>query len=118
MELITIIVTDAPYGIERPWNAIRLALTLISGAIKSKVNLFLLGDAVSLAKKGQKTPEGYYNLEQMLTEFVNKEGSVQACGTCLNARGLSQNELVDGVEVGTMIKLAKWVTDSRKVLTF
>ena len=72
MELITIIVTDAPYGIERPWNAIRLALTLISGAIKSKVNLFLLGDSVSLAKKGQKTPEGYYNLEQMLTEFITK----------------------------------------------
>ncbi len=57
-------------------------------------------------------------MEQMLTEFINKEGSVQACGTCLNARGLNQDDLVKGVEVGTMIKLAKWVTESSKVLTF
>lgn len=51
METITIIIDEAPYGVERPWNALRLALASMSAAIKSMVNVFLLGDAVSIAKK-------------------------------------------------------------------
>jgi uncharacterized protein involved in oxidation of intracellular sulfur len=78
---MTIIINDAPYGVERPWNALRLALTSISTAIKSKVNIFLIGDAVSIAKKGQNPPEGYYNLEKMLTDLIAKGGNVRACGT-------------------------------------
>lgn len=49
---MTIIVNGAPYGEERVWNALRLALTSISAAIDLNVNVFLLGDAVSAAKKG------------------------------------------------------------------
>jgi len=118
LEDVTIIINDAPYGVERPWNALRLALTLISAAVKLKVNVFLLGDAVSIAKKGQSPPQGYYNLENMLVELVGKGGTVRACGTCLKSRGLSREDLVKGVEVGTMMGLAEWVKESRTVLSF
>lgn len=118
MDPITIIINDAPYGVERPWNALRLALTLNSAAIKSKVNVFLLGDAVFLVKKGQSPPQGYYNLEKLLTDLIRQGGNIQACGTCLKARGLSQEDLVEGVEIGAMMELAKWVTESRGVLSF
>ena len=116
MEDVTIMINDAPYGAERPWNALRLALTL--STVKSKVNVFLLGDAVFIAKKGQNTPQGYYNLEKMMTDLVEKGGVVRACGTCLKSRGLSKEDLVDGVEAGTMMGLAEWVKDSRTVLSF
>lgn len=115
---MTIIINDAPYGGERPWNALRLALTSISVAIKSKVNVFLIGDAVSIAKKGQNPPEGFYNLEKMLTDFIVGGGNVQACGTCLKARGLSTEDLIGGVEIGTMMGVARWVEESRVVLSF
>ena len=115
---MTIIINDAPYGVERPWNALRLALTSISVAIKLKVNVFLIGDAVSIAKKGQRTPEGYYNLEKMLTDLISKGGNVQACGTCLKARGLNREDLVEGVEVGTMMGLSHCIEDSRVTLSF
>ena len=118
METMTIIINDAPYGTEKPWNALRLALASLSIAIKSKVNLFLIGDAVSTAKRGQNPPEGFYNLEKMITDFVAKGGSVKACGTCLKARGLSQQDLVEGVEVGTMMGLATWIKESRVALSF
>ena len=118
MENVTIIINDAPYGLEKPWNALRLALTLTSASIGSKVNVFLLGDAVSIAKKGQSTPQGYYNLEKMLADLVAKGGNVRACGTCLKSRGLSKEDLVEGVDVGSMIGLAEWVRDSRTVLSF
>jgi uncharacterized protein involved in oxidation of intracellular sulfur len=94
METITIIINDVLYGGERPWNALRLALTSLSVAIKSNANVFLLGNAVSIAKKGQNPPEGYYNLERMLADMIAKGGKVRACGTCLKAKGLGQEDLL------------------------
>jgi uncharacterized protein involved in oxidation of intracellular sulfur len=116
MEPITIVISDAPYGTEKPWNALRLAGAL--AAIKQKVNIFLLGDAVAVAKKDQKTPAGYYNLAQMLSELVKAGTDVLACGTCLKSRGLEGHELVEGVTVGKMLDLARWTAESSKVLTF
>lgn len=118
METLTIIINDAPYGGERPWNALRLALTSVSAAIKLRVNVFLIGDAVSIAKKGQNPPGGHYNLEKMLTDLIKKGANVRTCGTCLKARGLSKEDLVEGAEMGTMMGLADWVKESRVVLSF
>jgi uncharacterized protein involved in oxidation of intracellular sulfur len=116
METMTLIINDAPYGIEKPWNALRLAGALI--ATKQKVNIFLLGDSVAIAKKGQKTPTGYYNLAQMLRELVRSGVNILACGTCLNARGIEDNELVEGVSAGKILDLARWAEESSKVITF
>lgn len=44
----------------------RLANALSKGE-DDEVFVFLIGDAVLCAKKGQKTPNGFYNLERMLT---------------------------------------------------
>ena len=44
VDYVTIIIDSAPYGVERPWNALRLALALMSSSGKSSVNVFLLGD--------------------------------------------------------------------------
>jgi uncharacterized protein involved in oxidation of intracellular sulfur len=86
--------------------------------VKSEVNVFLLGDAVSLAKKGQSPPQGYYNLEKMLRDLIKTGARVRVCGTCLAARGLSKEDLIEEVEIGTMMGLAKWVKESRVVLSF
>lgn len=118
METLTIILNSTPYGDEKVWNALRLALTSISSAIDLHVNVFLLGDAVVTAKKGQSTPSGYYNLEKMLRDLLESGVKIMACGTCLRARGLAKQDLVDGVEVGTMSGLAHWVKESQKVLSF
>jgi len=118
LETLTIIINGAPYGDERVWNALRLALTSNSATIDMHVNIFLLGDAVNAAKKGQNTPEGYYNLEQMLTNLINKGAEVSVCGTCIQARGLKEEDLVDGVKIGSMTILAHWVKESQKVLSF
>jgi uncharacterized protein involved in oxidation of intracellular sulfur len=61
----------------------------------AEVSLFLLADGVTCAKQGQKVPQGYYNLELMIKSLARK-GDVLLCGTCMNARGLSDEELVQG----------------------
>jgi len=58
---------------------LRLANTTASESVGMKVKLFLMGDSVSAAKKGQSTPDGYYNLEKMLGEAVQKGVEVKAC---------------------------------------
>ena len=58
--ILVIIVNDSPYGLEKPWNALRLASTTVSDGVE--VRLFLMGDSVVAAKKGHKTPDGYYNM--------------------------------------------------------
>lgn len=118
MENLTIIINSAPYGDEKIWNALRLAQALISVTMGMKVNIFLIGDAVTAAKKGQKPPQGFYNLEKMLKELAEHGVTIQACGTCINARGLGEGDLVEGVKAGTIMNLSHWIEDSQKVLTF
>lgn len=66
------ILNDAPYGTERSYNGMRLANVLSKGE-EDEVRLFLIGDAVICAKQGQKTPNGFYNLERMLKVAVRQE---------------------------------------------
>lgn len=118
LETLTIIVNGAPYGDEKVWNAMRLASSLVSVAIGINVNIFLLGDAVNAAKRGQNTPEGYYNLEKMLNDLIRQGAKVSACGTCIQARGLNKEDLIEGVKIGSMLGLAHWIKESQKVVSF
>lgn len=115
---LTIIVNDAPYGSERAWNALRLANASVSAEVGMDVRVFLMGDAVAAAKRGQATPEGYYNLEIMLSGLIANGVEVRTCGTCMKSRGISDAELVNGVQRGTMMILAGWVKESDRVVTF
>jgi len=119
LETLTMILQSAPYGDEKVWNALRLAKALITATVGMKINVFLLGDSVTTAKRGQKPPEGYYNLEKMLKELMEQGVEVVACRTCINARGLTHEDLTEGVRVGTTVgDLAQWVKESQKVLSF
>ena len=114
---ILIILNEPAYGNERSYNGLRLAMSLAKSD-GVEVQVFLMGDAVTVAKAGQKTPEGYYNLERMLRGCVAKQVAIGACGTCLDARGMSDDELVDGVRRSSMAELTAWTIAADKVITF
>jgi uncharacterized protein involved in oxidation of intracellular sulfur len=65
MEKYLFIINNAPYGDERPYNALRLAVNLLKRE-DTEVKVFLTADGVACARKGQKTPDGYYNIERMI----------------------------------------------------
>ena len=115
---VLFIFNDAPYGSERTYNGLRLAMTLQRSQAEIGVRIFLLGDAVACAVAGQTTPQGYYNLERMLRAVIAKGGQVKACGTCAGARGISAHGVLEGIEIGTMDQLTQWVVESDNVLTF
>ena len=112
-----LILNDPPYGTERCFNGLRLALALLKLEPKPEITLFLMADAVVCAKSGQITPNGYYNLERMI-KGVARQAEVVLCGTCMDARGLTEGELVAGAERGTMAQLAELTNAAGKVLVF
>jgi uncharacterized protein involved in oxidation of intracellular sulfur len=116
---ILIIINDAPYGTEKAYNALRMAMMLQKEHAETvEVRLFLMADAVTCAIPGQGTPQGYYNIERMLRSVISNGGLVKACGTCSDARGIKGLTLIEGVEISTMSQLALWTVESDKVITF
>ncbi|MFZ2124194.1 MAG: DsrE family protein [Rhodoferax sp.] len=116
MSSMLFIFNDAPYGNERAYNALRLAAA-VAAKEGQQVRVFLMADAVACAKGGQKVPEGYYNIQLMLGKIIRK-GEVMLCGTCMDARGLRAEELMEGAQRGTLLQLADWTVASDKVLVF
>ena|SRR3989338_7317404 len=116
MNTVTIVLQDAPYGNERVWNAIRLSQALLT--VGSRVRIFLYGDSVIAAKKGQSPPKGYYNIGDMLKEIMGKGAEVRSCLTCTNARGLKEEDFIEGAVVGKTIDLARWIAEGGQVMVF
>ncbi len=112
------IVNDPPYGTERVYNALRLAHALAKNDADAAITVFLMADAVLSAKAGQKTPDGFYNVERMLKRVIAGKGQVLLCGTCLDARGIADAEVMEGARRSTMDELAAATIAADKVLVF
>ena len=115
---ILLILNDAPYGSEKTYNALRMAMALQQQQAAAAIHIFLMADSVTCALPDQSTPQGYYNLERMIKSVIAKGGQVKACGSCTEARGIKGLNLIAGIEVSTMGQLVQWVVESDKVLTF
>ena len=115
---VVLIINDAPYGTEKAYNGLRLAMALQREHDDVQIAIFLMADAVICALPDQTTANGYYNIGRMLRAVIGKGGEVKACGTCVQARGLTDLPLLEGVEISTMSQLAQWVVDADRVITF
>ena len=112
-----LILNDAPYGSERTYNGARLAGALAKQA-DNEVRLFLIGDAAAAAHGKQKVPAGFYNLEVMLGSVIKHAGVIGVCGTCMDARGIAADDLIEGSHRSSMDELTQWTTWADKVLVF
>lgn len=115
---ILILINEAPYGTEKAYNALRLAIQLGKDHENVEVRVFLMADAATCALANQNTPNGYYNVERMLKLIITKGAKVKICGSCADARGLKSLQLIEGTEISTIAELTNWVVDSDKVLVF
>ncbi len=115
---ILLVLNDAPYGSEKCFNALRMAHALLKEAPDTEVAVFLMADAVVAARAGQKTPDGYYNLERMLKRLASGRNRVLLCGTCMDARGLTDADVLPGAKRSTMPELSRLTLEADKVLVF
>lgn len=112
-----VVLNDAPYGSERTYNGARLAGAM-ARTEDHEVKVFLIGDAASAAHNKQKVPSGFYNLEVMLGSVVNHGGVIGVCGTCMDARGIAEEDLIPGAHRSTLDELTQWTTWADKALVF
>ena len=118
MQKILILINDAPYGTEKAYNALRLAMQIQKDYEDTNLCVFLMADAVGCALPNQNTPNGYYNIERMLKAVLMKGGKVKLCGSCADARGIKEMKLIDGAEISTMKELTLVAMESDKMITF
>ncbi len=112
-----LILNDPPYGTERSYNGLRLASELAKDE-KNTVKVFLIGDAAACGVAGQTTPNGYYNIERMLKALISKHSKIGICGSCMDARGIKSEAILEGTHRSTMSELTGWTQEAEKVIVF
>lgn len=117
MTNVLMIINGSAYGLDSTYNAVRLAASL-SKRDDVTTTVFLMGDGVTAAMAGQKTPDGYYKLDRMLTTVARNGGAILCCGTCMDARGVQETMLMEGARRSTMEALADHTLAADKVLVF
>ncbi len=75
MTSVLFVLNEGPYGSERSYNGLRHAM-MMSKRPDTEVRVFLMADATACALAGQKTPDGYYNIERMLRGLLAKKAMV------------------------------------------
>ena len=111
------IINGSAYGLDSTFNAIRLAGNLAKRE-GVEMTVFLMGDGVTAAMSGQKTPDGYYKLDRLLGHVTRAGGSILCCGTCMDARGITESMLIEGATRSTMDALGDHTLAADKVLVF
>lgn len=117
MSKVLVILNDPPYGTERSYNGLRLAGSLAKREGQA-VRVFLMGDAAPCAKTGHTVPRGWYNLNHMLTVVMQHGGEVGVCGSCMDARGLKEGELLEGARRSSLEDLTGWTLWADQVIAF
>jgi uncharacterized protein involved in oxidation of intracellular sulfur len=116
---VLIIFNREPYdNTDVTWNGLRLAGKLVDNG--QAVRIFLMNDAVDMARDACRRPEHYdQDLTKMLKDLIGRGVPVKVCGTCMARCGIYKNQpYFEGAEQSTMQALAEWVAGSEKVITF
>ncbi|PSW20877.1 hypothetical protein C9I98_07385 [Photobacterium sanctipauli] len=117
-QTLLFILNDAPYGSERSFNGLRLAINLNEqDGVETQIKIFLMSDAVTCALPKQTPGEGY-DIQQMLEILLAQGAEVKLCKTCCNARGITELPLIEGAEIGTLDDLSLWTLQADKVVSF
>ncbi|MEO8323914.1 MAG: DsrE family protein [Actinomycetota bacterium] len=114
---VLLILNGPAYGSEGSYNGLRLAGSL-SRRDDTEVRVFLMGDAVTCAMANQKLPNGYYHLDRMIESAARHSADVACCGTCLDARGVTEHMLTKGARRSSLEELTDWTLWADKVVTF
>jgi tRNA 2-thiouridine synthesizing protein D len=112
-KIFTVVIGDGAYTSERPYTMLRFAYTaLLEG---HKVNIFLVEDGIFVGKKNQ-DPSTYDNVGKWMGDVIDEGAKVLACGVCMKARGLSDDELMAGISKTTMHGFVEMCAEADNIL--
>ncbi len=91
------------------WNAFRFGNTSLKA--NHKVKIFLINKGVEI----EDSKDEKYNVKEQADSFLENNGQILACGTCLKSREKEGSKVCP---ISTMKDLLKLVEESDRVLTF
>lgn len=107
---------DPPYAPRRSSTGCAWAPRWRWAGVQARV--FLLSDAVVAAMANQKLPDNSYHLDRMIGCCARHGANIGSCGTCLDARGITEGMLTRGTRRSTLDELADWRLWAEQVVTF
>jgi sulfur relay (sulfurtransferase) complex TusBCD TusD component (DsrE family) len=113
---VIIFLKDVPYGSQRAANALRLCEKLLDEG--QQVTIVLEGDSVSLGKKAGRLQRGFVSMEGAFAEIISRGAKVMTSSSCTLARGFSESDLLDGVELTKELDIKVWIEEGIEVLMF
>lgn len=114
---VLVILQGPAYGDERAYNGLRLAGNLAKrGGVE--VRIFCFGDAVGCAVAGQRLPDGYYHLDRMLTAAGRRGAEIGLCGTCMDARGITDSVIIPEARRSSLDDVTDWTLWADRTVTF
>ena len=112
-KVFTVVIGDGQYTKERPYTMLRFSYTALLE--DHKVNIFLVEDGIYVGKKNQ-DPTTYDNVGKWMKNVVEEGAKVLVCGVCMKARGMADDELMDGLKKTTMAGFVKMCEEADNIL--
>ena len=94
---------------ETVWNAVRLANFSINKG--DKVSIFLMAQGVESESLGNEQ----FNILEQMNKFLDANGTLLACGTCIEIRKKDSTELCPMSSMGDLYDIIK---ESDKLISF
>lgn len=93
----------------------------VSATAEQDTVVFLTSEAVRLATRGYADDISFADHPAaglILADFVSNGGRVWACGACTGPRGITSDDLVEGVTIVTAANLAEALADGASTVAF
>jgi predicted peroxiredoxin len=116
------VVINLATGLEDP-ERVTVAFLVAGAAAEAgkSVTMFLTKEAVRLALRDVVQGvacDGCPTLPSLARQYADAGGSLMVCPICFNARKLSQDELIDGAQLGGATPLWEWIEDGATVFSY
>lgn len=118
-EKLVIIVTHGP---EEPELA-TLPFVMAAGALVSEVEVFMAfqGEGVRLVTKGGADgvhADSFPPLSELIGTVAEIGGLLMPCSPCIESRGITEDQMLDGVEVIGAARLVNEITSATATLNY
>ena len=118
MAIITVVISNLPYGRLNALTGLRFATQALTDG--HKVNVFFMQDGVQVPKKDtpEGLPEGRFDVRGWLNKVINGGAEIKVCGFCSDWRGLTQDDYIEKAKIASMKDFVDWAIESDKIVTF
>jgi predicted peroxiredoxin len=108
--------SDGINDVERATVAFIMA---VAASTTSETAVFATADASVLCVKGGAdglSAEGYTPLAELVTAFLANQGRIWLCPACAKAKGITPDDLIDGVEIAGVPTTVAYLADGAQLL--